>query len=150
MAALKSINEFISQKNIAVAGVSRKKQKFGNSIFTELTKKGYNVYPVNPHLDEYDGKKCYKEIASLPKEVSAIVINTKPATSKVLVEEAELKGIKNIWLQQGSADKDTIALSNQSNSNIITKECIIMYAEPVKGFHKFHRWLKKSFGNYPR
>jgi len=150
MATLKSINEFVSQKNIAVAGVSRKKQKFGNTIFAELTKKGYNVYPVNPDLDEYDGKKCFKEIASLPKNVSAIVINTKPTISKVLVEEAVLKGIRNIWLQQGSADKETIALTGKSNSNIITKECIIMYAEPVNGFHKFHRWLKKSFGNYPK
>jgi len=150
MTALKSINEFMSQKHIAVAGVSRKKQKFGNAIFTELSKKGYNVYPVNPNLEEYNGKKCFKEIASLPEEVSAIVINTKPVISKKLVQEAESKGIKNIWLQQGSADKDTIALAEKSNSNIITKECIIMHTAPVKGIHGFHRWLKKSFGNFPK
>ena len=58
MATLEAINNFTSQKNIAVAGVSRKKQKFGNAIYKELTKRGYNVYPVNPNLDEYKGKTC--------------------------------------------------------------------------------------------
>ncbi len=109
MATIEAINNFTSQKNIAVAGVSRKKQKFGNAIYKELIKRGYNVYPVNPNLNEYEGKICYKDINSLPDEVTGIVINTKPETTKKLIKEAEAKGIKNIWLQQGSADKETIA-----------------------------------------
>ena len=149
MATLEAINNFTSQKNIAVAGVSRKKQKFGNAIYKELTKKGYNVYPVNPNLNEYEGKICYKDINSLPDEVTGIVINTKPETTKKLIKEAEAKGIKNIWLQQGSADKETIAEVATSNSNIINKECIMMFGESVKGIHGFHRWLKKSFGKFP-
>ncbi|MEZ5195637.1 MAG: hypothetical protein R2764_04350 [Bacteroidales bacterium] len=39
MTTLQSINAFTAQKNIAVAGVSRKKQKFGNAIYKELKKK---------------------------------------------------------------------------------------------------------------
>ena len=35
---LKAIKEFLDQKNIAVAGVSRTKHKFGNAIFKELLK----------------------------------------------------------------------------------------------------------------
>jgi len=149
MATLKAIEEFTSQKNIAVAGVSRKKQKFGNAIYKELLKKGYQVYPVNPNLDEYDGKECYKNIQSLPDEVTGIVINTKPNITKTLISEAETKGIKHIWLQQGSADKQTIAEATSSESNIVTKECIMMFGESVKGIHGFHKWLKKSFGKFP-
>lgn len=149
MATLEAINNFTSQKNIAVAGVSRKKQKFGNTIYKELTKRGYNVYPVNPKLEEYEGQTCYKDINSLPDEVTGIVINTKPETTKKLIKEAETKGIKNIWLQQGSADKETITEVTSSDSNIITKECIMMFGDSVKGIHGFHRWLKKSFGKFP-
>lgn len=149
MTSLNSINEFTSQKNIAVAGISRKKQKFGNAIYKELLKKGYQVYPVNPNLDEYDGKKCYKDINSLPDEVTGLIINTKPDITKNLIGEAEAKGIKHIWLQQGSADKETIKTVASSNSNIITKECIMMFGDSVKGIHGFHRWLKKSFGKFP-
>ena len=149
MATLEAINNFTSQKNIAVAGVSRKKQKFGNAIYKELTKRGYNVYPVNPNLEEYEGQTCYKDISSMPEKVTGIVINTKPETTKKLIREAKAKGIKNIWLQQGSADKETITEVAASDSNIITRECIMMYGESVKGIHGFHRWLKKSFGKFP-
>jgi hypothetical protein len=146
---LKTINEFMGQKNIAVAGVSRTKHKFGNTIFKELAKKGVNVYPVNPNLDEFEGMKCYKSIESLPADVTGIVINTKPAVSAGLIKDAEAKGIKNIWLQQGSADKKTIAEYENSASNIVSGQCILMFTEPVKGIHGFHRWLKKSFGKFP-
>ena len=146
---LKTINEFMGQKNIAVAGVSRTKHKFGNTIFNELAKKGVNVYPVNPNLDEFEGMKCYKSIESLPADVTGILFNTKPAVTAKLIREAEAKGIKNIWLQQGSADKNTIAENENSASNIVSGQCILMFTEPVKGIHGFHRWLKKSFGKFP-
>jgi predicted CoA-binding protein len=149
MTNLKAINEFMGQKNIAVAGVSRTKHKFGNTIFHELSKKGINVFPVNPNLDEFEGMKCYKGIESLPEDVTGIVINTKPAVTAILIKEAEARGIKNIWLQQGSADKKTIAENVNSPSNIIAGQCILMFNEPVKGMHGFHRWLKKSFGKFP-
>lgn len=149
MTNLKAINEFMGQKNIAVAGVSRTKHKFGNTIFHELRKKGINVYPVNPNLEEFEGMKCYKSIESLPAEVTGIVINTKPAVTAELIKEVEAKGIKNIWLQQGSADKKTIAENKNSPSNLISGQCILMFNEPVKGMHGFHRWLKKTFGKFP-
>lgn len=146
---LKVIKEFLDQKNIAVAGVSRTKHKFGNTIFKELEKKGYNLYPVNPNLEEFEGKKCFKNIESLPAEVTGIVINTKPAVTGMLIKEAEAKGIQNIWLQQGSADKTVKTSIENSKSNIISGQCILMFNEPVKGVHGFHRWLKKSFGKFP-
>lgn len=149
MTSKKSIDEFMAQKNIAIAGISRKKQKFGNTIYKELAKKGYNVFPLNPNIDLFEGNNCYKKISSLPEEVTGIVINTKPKITIDLIKEAELKGIKHIWLQQGSTDKDIIAYSQKSSSNIIYKECVIMFADPANGLHAFHKWLRKSFGKYP-
>lgn len=150
MSTLKAIEAFTAQKDIAVAGVSHKKQKFGNAIYKELKKKGYNVYPVNMGLDEYEEEKCYKSITSLLDNVTAIVINTKPETTKSLIVEAKNKGIKNIWLQQGSADKETINNLPDNGTNIISKECILMFAGEAKGIHSFHKWLKKSFGTFPK
>jgi len=150
MSNLKTINEFMTQKNIAIAGVSRTKHKFGNAIYQELTKKGHNVYPVNPNLEEFEGQKCYKSIASLPEDVTGIVINTKPLITKMLVKEAESKGIKWIWLQQGSADKETIKIAKSGNTGIITNQCVLMFADPVKGIHGFHKWMKKVFHQLPQ
>ncbi|MBM3434673.1 MAG: CoA-binding protein [Bacteroidetes bacterium] len=150
MTTLETINEFMQQKHIAVAGVSRKKQKFGNVIYTELIKKGHSVYPVNPNIEEFEGQKCYRSIASLPEEVTGIVINTKPEITATLVHEAELKGIKWIWLQQGSADKATLREVQSGSPGIIGGQCVLMFADPVKGVHGFHRWLKKTFHQLPK
>ncbi|MCF8404841.1 MAG: CoA-binding protein [Bacteroidales bacterium] len=149
MASLNSIQDFLSQKHIAVAGVSRKKQKFGNAIYKELKNKGYTLYPINPHMDEYDGTPCYHSIDDLPEEVSGIVINTKNEVTLKLLEQARSKGIKHIWLQQGCANKDSLAAIESNGSNIISKQCIMMFANPVGGIHGFHRWIKKSFGKFP-
>jgi len=149
MTSKKSIETFFKQKNIAIAGVSEKKQKFGNTIYKELSKKGFNLYPVHPRMESYDDKKCYHSLAELPEDVTALVINTKKDSTVKLLEEAKSKGIKNIWMQQGCADKTTIKGIDTNKSNIITGKCILMFADPVKGIHGFHRWLVKTFGSLP-
>ena len=150
MTTIQSIDTFMAQENIAVVGVSRKKQKFGNVIYKELEKKGYTLFPVNPNMEEYNGSKCYPEIASLPLEVTGIVLNTQPEITKKLIKEADKKGIKHIWLQQGSADKETIESYKNSEVNIISKQCVIMFADPAKGIHGFHKWINKTFGLLPK
>jgi hypothetical protein len=148
MASHKSIHEFLAQKRIAVAGVSRKKSKFGNALYNELKKRGYDVYAVNPNLEEYDNKKCYDSISSLPDDVTALVINTKTDISKELLAQAKEKGIKYIWLQQGSANKELLASLPNGDTNVICKQCLLMFVNPT-GIHGFHGWLKKTIGNYP-
>jgi len=49
MATKKQIEEFLESKNLAIAGVSRDKKKFGYRVFEDLTSKGYNAYPINPN-----------------------------------------------------------------------------------------------------
>lgn len=150
MTTKQSINEFLAQKNIAIAGISRKKQKFGNTIYKELAKKGYTLYPINPNMETYEGKKCYPDIDSLPAEVTGIVLNTKPAITGSLIEQAESKGIKHIWLQQGSADKEIQESIEERDTNIISKQCVIMFAEPANGIHGFHKWINITFGLIPK
>ena len=149
MTTLNSIETFLSNEKVAVAGVSRKKQKFGNAIYNELDKKGFRVFPVNPNMDDYLGGKCYHSISDLPDDVQAIVINTKHDTTLRLIQEAKEKGIKHVWLQQGSLDKKAGVVPEEPGMNIIASECILMHAGDVRGVHAFHRWLKKSFGHFP-
>jgi uncharacterized protein len=150
MAIKASIDSFFAQKHIAVAGVSRNSKKFGNAIYKTLKEKGFTVYPVNPNMESYEGGKCYAGIHHLPPEVTALVINTRTDKSRMLLSDAKTKGIDHIWLQQGSADKGLLSEIENGHDQIITRHCVMMFAEPVKGIHGFHRWMKKSFGNLPK
>jgi uncharacterized protein len=150
MATLQQIEQFTAQKHIAVAGISRTPHKFGNSVFKELKKQGYTVYPISLHMTEFEGLACFKEISSLPGDVGSIIINTKPKQTKILLEEARKKGIRNIWLQQGAADKETILASKEATDNVITEHCLLMFTKPSHFMHRTHAFFKKTFGQYPK
>ena len=50
-----TVDDFLAQKHIAVAGVSRSKENQGvaNLIYRKLRDSGYTVFAVNPHTDTY-------------------------------------------------------------------------------------------------
>jgi uncharacterized protein len=143
-----SIDNILTSKNFAVAGVSRNKNKFGSVIFKELTEKGVNSYPVNPGLSTIMGSECYSDIKSLPEKVEALVIVTNPRETVKLVKDAYENGIKKIWIQQGAESPEAVQFCESKGINYVTKECLFMYMDPVKSIHKFHKGIWKLFGKY--
>ena len=146
---LKDIQSFLQADQIAVAGVSRNPKKFGREVFEELRKKGYNLIPLNPHTEEIAGVKCYKSVSDLPDGIQHLYITTPKEDTEKIVQEAVSKGIGNIWIQQMSDTPEAVQFAEKNNINLIHKKCIFMFAEPVSGVHKFHRFLMKIFGLYP-
>lgn len=147
---LAAINEFFKQKNVAVFGVSRTGKKFGNSVYRELKNKGYNVFAVNPNADTIEDEKCYKGISELKDKVNSAVVAVNPKDTDSIVNELVQEGIKHIWMQKGSETKKAIQFCNQNGINVVYNQCVIMYLEPVEGFHKFHRTIYKIFGKAAR
>ncbi len=149
MTSQKAVDNFLSGKNIAVVGVSRQKGKFGNVIYKELKKKGFNTFGVNPNLTEIEGDKCYHCLKDIPQNLEGIVTVINPSKTTLIVKEAKDLGINNIWMQQGSESEEAVKFCKENGMNEIHKECILMFAEPVKSFHSFHRWIWKLAGKLP-
>jgi len=150
MTRLQAIEDFLSTKTMAITGVSRDPKKFGGAVYKHLTDNGFTVFPVNPNAERIGESKCYADVASLPDEVDRLYIVTPKKETKSILEEAIKKGIRKIWIQQMLHSDEALNLARENNLELITKECIFMYAEPVTGPHKFHRFFKKLFGQYPR
>jgi len=151
MVTIKAINNFISNKNIAVIGTSTNKKKFGYIVFKKLKNNNYNVFPVNPGLTEIEGVKCYPDVQSLPPEVTAVVFITQPEiTAKIVVQLREIKNIAYLWFQPGSVNKETAVAEKDFGKNIIDGECILMYIEPTVFPHSLHGFFKKVFRKYPK
>lgn len=146
----KTIENFFLPRKIAVAGVSRNPKKFGYVIFSELVKKGFELFPVNPNTDEIDGVKCYRQVTELPSEVKSLLIATPKSETDNALRGAINKGIPNIWVQQMSETADTIKIAEEYQVELIHHKCIFMFAEPVGGVHKFHRAMVKLFGGLPK
>ena len=145
----KTIEDFLAQKKIAVIGVSRKKTKFGNAIYKALKQKGYQVFPVNPHINVFEGDTCYPDLFSLPEKVDAVVINVPPVQTEKVVREAKEAGINKVWLQQGSQSEDAVKHCEENNIDCVSNECILMFAQPSAFIHRAHKWVWNVLGKLP-
>ncbi len=145
-----AIEGFMSQRVLAVAGVSRNSRKFGNVAYRELEAKGYRVLAVNPNAQTAEGHPCYPSLKSLPEQVSGLVVITQPAVSEELVREAAALGIQHIWLQQGSASPAAIQFCREHGISVVAGECILMYQPSPSLIHKVHKFFKEAFGGRPR
>ena len=140
------IKDFFDFKSAAVAGVSRTGKGFAFNIFREMKNRGYEVFPVNPNTDEINGEKCYRDLKSIPAKPDAVFAITPKSGTVNVVKQTLEAGIDKIWIQQGSETDEALKLCYENKLNAVTKECIYLYLEPVKGCHAFHRWILKIFG----
>ena len=150
MTSKKLIEEFLSEKNIAIVGVSRSGKKFGYTLFKDLKTKGYNVYPVNPGAAFIDDKKCYPSLLALRGKVNAAILVIPPFATKEVVKDAYSAGIKKIWMQLGSESEEAVIFCQEMKIDVIKNECVLMFAEPAAFFHKAHRWVNGLVGKLPR
>lgn len=150
MTSKATIDNFLAQKKLAVVGVSRNKNKFGNIIFRMLKERGYQVYPINPNAGTVEGVTCYPSLEKLPEPVDGIVINVPPGQTLEVLKSARDLQIRRIWLQQGSESNEVISFCQINHFDYITGHCILMFAEPVGFGHRFHRWLWKVLGKLPQ
>jgi len=107
----KSIKEEMLEKKIwAVIGANNDSDKFGNIIYKKLKCEGYKVYPVNPMCEYVDGNRCYPNLSSLPEMPEVLDMVVSPKRGKAFIEEAAALGIKNIWLQPGTCNREILEL----------------------------------------
>ena len=146
----KSVDEFLNQKSYAFIGVSRKEKHFPNYLYAELKKKNFHLTPINPNMEEFDGQKCYPDISALPEKVDAAILTTPKAETLKILQQVQENGIKHVWIQQGAHTKEAIEYAKEQDMNVIANKCLFMFATPVEGPHKFHRFINKIFGALPK
>lgn len=136
--------QFLKSPGIAVVGVSEK--KFGGMVYKTLKQSGYPVYPVNPKRETFEGDKCYPDLRALPPEVKAAVVAVSAQAADKIVEDAKAAGINQLWFQLGQNYSKAVAAAEAAGMSVVSRKCILMYAQPVKGIHAFHRFLARLFG----
>jgi predicted CoA-binding protein len=141
-----AIQDFVETKRIAIVGASRSGKKFGNSVYTELKQRGYDVYIVHPQAQEIGGVPCYPNLAALRDKVDGVVVCVPPKQSAQVLRDAAAAGLKKVWLQQGAQSTETTQVADELGLDPITGKCILMYAQPVGSVHGFHRAVVKIFG----
>ena len=150
MTSKAAVDDFVSQKTLALVGMSRQSKKFGNYAFRELTQRGYRVFPIHPVAENIEGEKCYPSLSQLPETVGGVVAVVPPAQTEKVVRDAAAAGIKRVWMQQGANSPAAVEYCHEKGISEVHDECILMFAGKVESVHRFHRFVWKLLGKLPR
>jgi predicted CoA-binding protein len=148
------VHDFLAQKRIAVAGVSRNNNHHpaGNLIYRRLKKSGHDVFAVNPNMQTFEGDRCYPDLRSIPGGVDAIVIITRPEVTERIVRDCSDAGVRRVWMHQSlgkgsSVSSAVVEFCRQHDISVIAGACPMMYG--VDFGHTCMRWILKLTGGLP-
>jgi predicted CoA-binding protein len=149
-----AVDNFLSQKRLAVAGVSRSGNEAANGIFRKLRDADYEVYPTNPKAEEVEGVPCYPDLKSIPGGIDGVVVATHPDMTEQVVRESVELGVTHLWLHrsfgQGSVSDAAVELARENNITVIPGGCPMMFVEPVDIGHNCIRWFTGLTGSLPK
>ncbi len=150
------IHDFLAQKRIAIAGVSRQNSRHpvGNLIYRRLKTTGYDVFAVNPNMQTFEGDRCYPDLQSIPGGVDGVVIITRPETTERIVSDCSTAGVRRVWMHQSMGRGSSISpvaveYCHQHDISVIAGACPMMYGPGVDFGHTCQRWILKLIGGLP-
>lgn len=151
------VEDFLSQKRIAIVGVSREANgSAGNAIYKRFKDRGYTVYPVNPNAETIEGDRCYPDVKSIPEKVDAAVITTRPEVTEKVVQQCAEAGISRVWMHGsfmhgGSSVSDTaVKFCEDHHIAVISRGCPMMFGQTADGGHKVIKFVSNLFGGLPK
>jgi predicted CoA-binding protein len=148
------IDDFLAAKRIAVIGVSRGEKEYSRGLFRELVKHGYEAYPVNPHVAEIDGMRCWGNIREIdPPPERALIVLPEQRTEQAVLDCADA-GVRDVWLHRhvagGVSDTRAIFRAEERGLNLITGFCMFMFLPRASFVHRLHGGVMKLIGIYPK
>jgi uncharacterized protein len=150
------VNDFLAQKRIAVAGVSRNNghHPSGNLIYRRLKSTGHDVFAVNPNMEIFDGDPCYRDLQSIPGGVDGVVIVTRPDLTDRIVHDCCAAGVRRVWMHGSlakgpSVSPQAVEYCRQHDISVIAGACPMMYGDGIDFGHRCMRSIMGFMGRLP-
>ncbi len=149
------VDDFLVQKRIAVAGVSRGGKSPANLIYEKLKREGHTVYAINPNAEMIDGEPAYADVKSTPEKADGVVIVTNPALTEQIVKQCADAGIPRAWIHSSvvhgsSVTEAAIQYGEAHGVKVIPGGCPMMFGTKADIFHKGMCWWMKTTGKLPK
>jgi uncharacterized protein len=146
---------FLSQKRVAVTGVSRNPETHSsNVVYKRLRERGYQVFAVNPNAQEVEGDVAYHDLGSIPGGVDAVVIGTRPEIADETMRECAELGIEHVWMHRGpgagSVSTTATEYGRRHGIKVIDGGCPCMFEPTADLGHKVMRVIFSLKGNVPK
>jgi predicted CoA-binding protein len=131
-----------------MAGVSRNPASFGVKLFEELCHRGYDVVSVNPNVDEVQGRRCFEPVQDIQPPVEGVLLMTSPKAAESVVNDCLEAKVPRVWMHRatgkGSVSAEAVELCRVAGA------CPFVFLPDTAGIHRFHGFISKIIGHYPR
>lgn len=124
-------------KSIAILGASPNPARSSYFVATYLLQStDYEVYFVNPMVDEILGQKSYPDLASLPVVPDIVDVFRKPSDAPGIVDEVAAIGAKTVWFQLGIWNEEAARAAEAQGITVVMDRCVkIEHARFNGGLH---------------
>jgi predicted CoA-binding protein len=151
------VKNFLSQKKIAVIGVSDQRDTGCNMAYQRFKEAGYCVWPINPRLAEFEGVPCYPDLKSIPDKPTAVFILTNPKVTEQIVQECIDLGVRHVWMHcmmgtkpgltpgMTSVSQEAVRMCQENGIEVIPGSCPNQFLNPDIG-HGVMRVLWRALG----
>ncbi|PYB68063.1 CoA-binding protein [Thermoplasma sp. Kam2015] len=110
---------------VAVVGISDKPERDSYRVAKYLSENGYEIIPVNPAIESWNGKKAYRDLTSIPVPVDVVDVFRKPEAVPEIVDQAILKGARVLWLQEGIQHKEAEERARKNGLLVVSDRCMM-------------------------
>ena len=120
-------------KNIAIVGISNKEDRASYQVAKWLQQNAhFNLFFVNPVIDEVLGQKTYASLADIPEQIDIVDVFRKAEDCPSVLEKAIAVGAKSIWLQLGISSDEVATIGSAAGLEVVMDRCIkIDYANLI-------------------
>ncbi len=144
------IDDFLSQKRIAIVGVTRNEKEWGRTLYDQFKKRGYDTYAVNPNR-AIPGIQCYGHLDDIPRHLDGVVLVVPPSVTEQIVREVAELGIPRVWMHRGvgtgAVSKAAVEFCKEKKIKVIYGVCPMMYLSGSGIGHRLHhgwnKWRKQ-------
>ncbi len=119
-----TIESILNYRTIAVVGISDDPERPSHFVASFLESHGYKIIPVNPKLTEWEGKKCYPDLLSIPEKVDVVDIFRRAEAVPPIVDEAIKIKAKVVWMQEGIVNEDAAAKARDAGIEVVMDRCM--------------------------
>ena len=111
-------------RRIAVVGLSDRPDRPSFGVAEYLRDAGYEIAPVNPHFESWEGLPAADSLGELERPVEIVDVFRRPEHVPPVVADAIAAGAKVIWLQLGIVNEEAAQKARDAGITVIQDRCL--------------------------